>query len=150
MTDHNMSAMPANGATDEAAMKDWAELLVARARSEGVELTGEDGLLTGLVRQVLQTGLEVEMAEHLGYERHAVEGRGLPNSRNGSSSKRLKTEIGEVDLRVPRDRAGTFEPVTVPKHQRRLDGLSGNVISLYAKKISHLTSADNFVGLRRP
>ena len=123
MTDHNMSAMPANGAADEAAMKDWAELLVARARSEGVELTGEDGLLTGLVRQVLQTGLEVEMAEHLGYERHAVEGRGSQNSRNGSSSKRLKTEIGEVDLRVPRDRAGTFEPVTVPKHQRRLDGL---------------------------
>ena len=86
MTDHNMSAMPANGAADEAAMKDWAELLVARARSEGVELTGEDGLLTGLVRQVLQTGLEVEMAEHLGYERHAVEGRGSGNSRNGSWS----------------------------------------------------------------
>ncbi len=136
MTDHNMSVMPANGAAGEAAMKDWAELLVARARSEGVELTGADGLLTGLVRQVLQTGLEVEMAEHLGYERHAFEGRGTPNSRNGSSPKRLKTEIGEVDLRVPRDRAGTFEPVTVPKHQRRLDGLSGNVISLYAKGLT--------------
>ena len=104
-----------------------------KLRSEGVELTGDGGLLTGLVRQVLQCGLEVEMAEHLGYERHAVEGRGTPNSRNGSSPKRVKTEVGEVDLRVPRDRAGTFEPVTVPKHQRRLDGLSGNVISLYAK-----------------
>ena len=136
MTDHNMSVMPANGAADEAAMKDWAELLVARARSESVELTGEDGLLTGLVRQVLQTGLEVEMAEHLGYERHAVEGRGSGNSRNGSSPKRVITEIGEVGLRVPRDRAGTFEPVTVPKHQRRLDGLSANVISLYAKGLT--------------
>ena len=136
MTDQTMSAVPANGAADEAAMRDWAELLVARARGEGVELTGEDGLLTGLVRQVLQCGLEVEMAEHLGYERHAPEGRGTPNSRNGSSPKRLKTEVGEVDLRVPRDRAGTFEPVTVPKHQRRLDGLSGNVISLYAKGLT--------------
>ena len=136
MTDQSMSAMPANGAADEAAMRDWAELLVARARAEGVELTGNGGLLTGLVRQVLQTGLEVEMAEHLGYERHAPAGRGTPNSRNGSSPKRVKTDIGEVDLRVPRDRAGTFEPVTVPKHQRRLEGLSGNVISLYAKDLT--------------
>jgi len=131
-----MSAVPANGAADEAAMKDWAELLVTRARSEGVELTDDGGLLTGLVRQVMQCGLEVEMAEHLGYERHAPEGHGTPNSRNGSSSKRVKTEVGEVDLRVPRDRAGTFEPVTVPKHQRRLEGLSGNVISLYAKGLT--------------
>ncbi len=96
MTDHNMPAVPADGAAGEAAMKDWAELLVARARSECVELTGEDGLLTGLVRQVLQTGLEVEMAEHLGYERHAPEGRGTLNCRNGSSPKRVTTEIGEI------------------------------------------------------
>ena len=136
MTDQNMPAVPANGAADEAAMRDWAEFLIARARSEGVELTGDGGLLTGMVRQVLQTGLEVEMAEHLGYERNAPEGRGTPNSRNGSSPKRVKTEVGEVDLRVPRDRAGTFEPVTVPKHQRRLEGLSGNVISLYAKGLT--------------
>ena len=120
MTDQNMPAMPATDAAGDAAMRDWAELLVARARSEGVELTGDGGLLTGLVRQVLQCGLEVEMAEHLGYERHAPEGRGTPNSRNGSSPKRVTTEIGQVDLRVPRDRAGTFTPVTVPKHQRRL------------------------------
>ena len=136
MTDQILSAMPATEAAGEAAMKDWAELLVARARTEGVELTGEGGLLTGLVRQVLQTGLEVEMAEHLGYERHAVEGRGSGNSRNGTTPKTVTTEIGQVDLRVPRDRAGTFAPVTVPKHQRRLDGLSGNVISLYAKGLT--------------
>ena len=82
MTDQNMSALPANEAADEAAMRDWAERLVAQARREGVELTGDGGLLTGLVRQVLQTGLEVEMAEHLGYERHAPEGRGTPKLRN--------------------------------------------------------------------
>ena len=91
MTDQNLSAMPANGSADEAAMRDWAELPVARARTEGVELTDDGGLLAGLVRQVLQTGLEVEMAEHLGYERNAPEGRGTPNSLNGSSPKRVKT-----------------------------------------------------------
>lgn len=118
---------------DEPAMRDWAAELVARARAEGVELTGDDGLLTALVRQVLQTGLEVEMTDHLGYEPHAVEGRGSGNSRNGSYPKTVTTEIGQVDLRVPRDRNASFDPVTVRKGQRRLDGLTGNVISLYAK-----------------
>ena len=82
-------------------MRDWAAELVARARAEGVELTGDNGLLTGLVRQVLQTGLEVEMTDHLGYERHAVEGRGSGNSRNGSTPKTVTTEVGKVELRVP-------------------------------------------------
>ena len=117
-------------------MEDWAESLVARAREEGVELTGEGGLLTGLVRQVLQTGLEVEMTDHLGYEPHDPVGRGSGNSRNGYSPKRVTTDVGPVDLQVPRDRDGSFSPVTVPKHQRRLDGLSGNVISLYAKGLT--------------
>ena len=118
---------------DEPAMRAWATELVEQARTEGVELTGDNGLLTALVRQVLQTGLEVEMTDHLGYEPHAVAGRGSGNSRNGSYPKTVTTEIGKVDLRVPRDRNATFEPVTVPKGQRRLDGLSGNVISLYAR-----------------
>ena len=125
------SLVPAGG--DPASMDAWAVELVARARDEGVALTGDGGLLTDLMRSVLQRGLEVEMAEHLGYERHAVEGRGSGNSRNGTYPKTVTTEIGEIELAVPRDRAGTFEPATVPKHQRRLDGLSGNVISLYAK-----------------
>jgi putative transposase len=118
---------------DEPAMRDWAAELVERARTDGVELTGENGLLTALVRQVLQTGLEVELTDHLGYEPHAVEGRRSGNSRNGSYPKTVTTDIGNVDLRVPRDRIGSFEPVTVPKGQRRLAGLSANVISLYAK-----------------
>jgi putative transposase len=121
---------------DEPTMRDWADELVARARSEAVELTGDNGLLTALVRQVLQTGLEVEMTDHLGYQRHAVEGRGSGNSRNGTTPKTVTTEIGQVRLDVPRDRNATFEPVTVRKGQRRLDGLSGNVISLYAKGMS--------------
>jgi transposase-like protein len=114
-------------------MRDWAAELVERARTDGVELTGENGLLTALVRQVLQTGLEVELTDHLGYEPHAAQGRGSGNSRNGSYPKTVTTDIGTVDLRVPRDRNGSFEPVTVPKGQRRLAGLSANVISLYAK-----------------
>src|SRR5438270_12674944 len=116
-------------AGDDAAMRAWAEELVARARDEGVELTGDNGLLTGLVRQVLQTGLEVEMSDHLGYERHAPQGKGTGNSRNGSYPKTVTTDIGKVDLRVHRDRNASFEPVTVPKGQRRLDGLAGQVIS---------------------
>jgi len=118
---------------DEPAMREWADALVAQARSEGVDLTGENGLLTALVRQVLQTGLQVELTDHLGYEPHAVEGRGSGNSRNGSYPKTVTTEIGKVTLEMPRDRAGTFEPQTVPKGVRRLDGLNANVISLYAK-----------------
>ena len=61
---------------DTPAMRDWAAELVARAGHDGVALTGDDGLLTALVRQVLQTGLEIEMTDHLGYQPHAVEGRG--------------------------------------------------------------------------
>lgn len=132
-TDETGLVPASRGLPDDAAMREWAEELVARARAEGVELTGDGGLLTGLVRQVLQTGLEVELEEHLGYELYDPAGRNSGNSRNGTSRKTVKTEIGEVELAVPRDRNGTFEPVTVPKHQRRLDGLAGNVISLYAK-----------------
>jgi putative transposase len=121
---------------DVPAMREWAEELVERARTQGVELTGDNGLLTALIRQVLQTGLEVELSDHLGYEPHAVAGRGSGNGRNGSYPKTVTTEINQVDLRVPRDRNGSFEPVTVPKGQRRLDGLTDNVISLYAKRMT--------------
>ena len=121
---------------DEPAMQAWAQALVEQARTQGVELTGDDGLLTALIRRVLQTGLNVELSDHLGYQRHAVAGRGSGNSRNGSYPKTVTTEIGKVTLDVPRDRNGTFDPVTVPKGQRRLDGLNANVISLYAKGMS--------------
>ena len=114
-------------------LRDFAAALVTQARSEGIALTGDNGLLTGLVREVLQAGLDTEMTEHLGYERHAVEGRGSGNSRNGFYSKTLNTEIGAVGLEVPRDRNGSFEPAIVPKGQRRVEGLAGAVISLYAK-----------------
>src|SRR5437588_10323765 len=82
---------------DAPARREWAEMLVARARDEGVDLTGEGGLLTAMVRQVLQTGLEVELADHLGYEPYDPAGRGSGNSRNGSYPKTVTTEIGDVE-----------------------------------------------------
>jgi transposase-like protein len=112
-------------------LRDWAEVLVSRAREDGVELMGEGGLLTELTRQVLQTGLEVEMQQHLGYAPHEAAGRGSGNSRNGSYPKTITTDIGPVTVAVPRDRNGLFEPDTIPKYQRRLDGLVGNILSLY-------------------
>jgi len=91
-------------AGDTPAMRELAEQLVARARAEGVELTGDDGLLTAMIRQVLQTGLEVELSDHLGYEPHDPAGRGSGNSRNGTSRKTVTTDVGDVELAVPRDR----------------------------------------------
>ena len=133
MTNHKRSdrlPVPRYAAPEVPAMQDWAEALVAQARSEGVSLTGEGGLLTAMIRQVLQTGLEVEMTEHLGFESRDPASRGAANVRNGRYPKTVATEIGDVEVLMPRDRAGSFEPVTIPKHARRLDGLAGNVISL--------------------
>lgn len=117
-------------------MNGLAEQLVDQARSEGIALTGEGGLLPQLIARVLETGLAVEMTDHLGYEPNAAEGNNTGNSRNGSFPKTVTTEVGEVDLRVPRDRAGTFDPVLVPHGERRVDGLAGQVISLYGQGLT--------------
>lgn len=108
-----------------------ADELVGEARQHGVQLTGADGLLTALTRQVLQSALEAEMAVHLGHDRNQVSSTG--NVRNGSYPKTVRTEIGEVTVDVPRDRDGSFDPKIVPKHQKRLAGFDEAVISLYAK-----------------
>lgn len=128
------STAPATEAEpDPELLRDFAEALVERARAGRVNLTGEGGLLTDLVQRVLQVGLDVEMSDHLGYDQNDITGRGSGNSRNGSYPKTITTEIGPVQVDMPRDRNGSFEPATVPKYTRRLDGLTGNVISLYAK-----------------
>jgi transposase-like protein len=115
------------------ARRELAEQLVEEARATGVSLVGPGGLLADITRRVLETGLEVEMSEHLGYEKHAVEGRDGANSRNGTRAKTVITEVGPVELAVPRDRDGTFEPQTVRKRQRRLEGVDAMVISLCAR-----------------
>jgi putative transposase len=112
-----------------------AEELVARAREQGLSLTGPDGLLKQLTKQVLETALDQEMTEHLGHEKHGQPVAG--NVRNGGRSKTVLTEAtGEVGVEVPRDRAGTFEPQIVRKRQRRLTGVDEIVLSLYAKGLT--------------
>lgn len=100
-------------------------------------MTGPGGLLKALTKTVIETALDEEMAEHVGYDKHAAEGRNRSNSRNG---KRLKTVItdscGPVEIEVPRDWDGTFEPVVVMKRQRRLSDVDTVVLSLYAKGLT--------------
>jgi transposase-like protein len=113
-----------------------AEELVERARNEGVELVGPNGLLSGLTKNVLEAGLEAEMSEHLGYDRHDPAGKNTGNSRNGTRSKKVLTDVGPVEIEVPRDRDGSFEPHLVKKRQRRLTGVDEMVISLVAKGLT--------------
>jgi transposase-like protein len=113
-----------------------AQDLVARARADGVELVGPGGLLTGLTKTVLETALEAEMAEHVGYDKHDRAGRNGENSRNGTRAKTVLTEVGPVEIEVPRDRDGSFEPVIVRKRQRRLEGIDQLVLSLTARGLT--------------
>jgi putative transposase len=105
---------------------------MARVDEGGLALTGAGGFLPELTRRVLEAGLQAELTDHLGYEKHDPAGRGSPNSRNGSTPKTMASEIGEFDLNTPRDRGGSFEPRLVPKGTRRIGGLSEMIISLYA------------------
>jgi putative transposase len=98
----------------------------------GLRLTGEGGFLPELVKAVLERALAAELTGHLGYEKGDPAGRGTPNSRNGTTPKTLATEVGDIGLAVPRDRAGTFEPRLVPKGSRRAGGLDDMIISLYS------------------
>jgi transposase-like protein len=116
-----------------------AEELLARAQSDGVELLGPDGLLCQVTNAVLERALAEEMSEHLGYEKHDPAGRGSGNSRNGVSGTRLVTEIGGIDLEVPRDRSGSFSSQIVRKGQARLDGFNDRIIALYARGLTTLT-----------
>lgn len=129
-------ATPSDDTYSERPERLLAEQLVEQARADGRSLVGPGGLLSDLTKQVLETGLEVEMDEHLGYAKHTVEGRNHGNSRNGTRSKTVITEIGPIGLDVPRDRDGSFEPATVRKNQRRLDGVDAMVISLHAKGLT--------------
>src|SRR6478609_2083532 len=111
--------------------------LVRQARERGLSLTGPDGLLKQLTKTVVETALDEEMTEHLGYEKHDPAGAGSGNIRNGTRVKSVLTEAtGQVDIEVPRDRASTFEPQIVKKRQRRLSGVDEIVLSLYAKGLT--------------
>ncbi|WP_163550871.1 IS256 family transposase, partial [Candidatus Frankia nodulisporulans] len=111
--------------------------LVGQARAQGLQLSGEGGLLQQLTKIVLESALDGELTEHLGYDRHDPAGANSGNSRNGSRSKTVLTDVGPVEIEVPRDRAGSFEPVVVKKRQRRLSGVEDMVLSLSAKGLTH-------------
>ena len=110
-----------------------ADRLIAQAQEQGVELLGEGGLLKQMTKAILERSLAIELTDHLGYEEGDPAGAGSGNSRNGTTAKRLLTEAGHLDLEVPRDRNATFDPQTVRKGQRRLDGVDKLVMGLYAR-----------------
>jgi putative transposase len=139
-------AAPASGSA-RAAINEMLEAglldeVMDRVDAGGLALTGEGGFLPEMIKAVLERGLAVELTEHLGYEKGDPGGRGSGNSRNGTTGKTVATEVGDVPLDVPRDRAGSFEPRLVPKGARRAGGLDKMIISLYAggmtvRDISH-------------
>jgi putative transposase len=106
--------------------------LMARVDAGELQLTGEGGFLPGLIKAVLERGLAAELTDHVGYEKGDPAGRGSGNSRNGTTPKTVASEVGDIALDTPRDRAGTFEPRLVPKGARRVGGLDEQIISLYA------------------
>src|SRR4051795_13133360 len=112
-----------------------AAAMVAEAKARGLELTGPTGLLKLFTKNVLETALNEEMTEHLGHEKNQAEpGRESTNVRNGSRGKTVISDAaGEVQMGVPRDREGTFEPQIVKKRQRRLTEVDEIVLSLYSK-----------------
>ncbi|GAA1874433.1 hypothetical protein GCM10009751_37520 [Myceligenerans crystallogenes] len=123
---------------NEEQTQEFAQRLVEQSRAEGIDLVGPGGVLSGLTKQVLETALEAEMADHLGYEHSDREGKpdSGTNERNGRRSKTVVTEIGPVEIEVPRDRDGTFDPKIVRKRQRRLSGIDEIVLSLTARGLT--------------
>ena len=110
--------------------------LVADFNGDAEDLLGKNGLMMQFKKRVVEAMLEGEMTAHLGYEPSDPLGNGTGNSRNGRSAKKVQSKDGEIDLEVPRDRIGSFEPQVVKKRQRRIDGIDDMIISLYARGLS--------------
>ncbi|MCB1257629.1 MAG: IS256 family transposase [Microthrixaceae bacterium] len=123
---------PERAAVQELVDNGLLDELMEKVSSDGLALTGEGGFLPAMIKAVLERGLQAELSDHLGYEKGDPAGRGAANSRNGSTPKTLASEVGDIALDTPRDRAGTFEPRLVPKGSRRVGGLDDMIISLYA------------------
>jgi putative transposase len=123
--------------TGEVAEERLVAELAAWARAEGLQMTGAGGLLARLTKRVFEAALEGEMDDHLGYGKHDPVGRDGGNSRNGARAKTVLTEVGPVELEVPRDRDASFTPQLVKKRQRRLGGVDDMVLSLSAKGLTH-------------
>jgi putative transposase len=100
------------------------------------DILGEHGLLRQLTKRVVERALEAELTAHLGYAPHARNGSSSGNCRNGKGKKTVHTETAQLDIEVPRDRDGSFEPQLVKKRQRRLEGFDDKVLALYARGLS--------------
>ncbi|EFQ84172.1 transposase, Mutator family [Aeromicrobium marinum DSM 15272] len=124
--------LPGAKAAAEFAASGALDGLFAKIDAGEIELTGDGGFIPGLIKATLERGLQAELTSHLGYEKGAPEASAVPNSRNGTTPKKVATQTGDVDLAIPRDRDGSFTPVLVPKGSRRLSGLDEMIISLYA------------------
>lgn len=107
------------------------ELLEGHTSPE--DILGEAGLLTQLTKRVAERALQAEMNQHLGYDKHDRKGHNTGNSRNGNTRKSVRSIHGDIELEIPRDRNGTFEPQLVRKHDKQLNGFDDRIISLYAK-----------------
>ena len=121
---HNIDNTKINAAVD----------MLIESDSEFANILGKEGLIKQLSKCILERALEAEMQAHLGYDRY--ERNASENARNGSFKKNLTTENGQLELEVPRDRKGSFEPVIVKKKQTKIEGLDDKIISLYAKGMS--------------
>lgn len=114
-------------------------------------MLGEEGLLEQLKKNLIERALGAELSEHLGYEKGDPAGRGSGNNRNGFSAKTVLMDDGEIEVSVPRDRSGTFEPQLIPKGQTRFDGFDDRILSLYARGMTvreiqcHLTELTGLI-----
>lgn len=120
-----------------------AKELVALLAEECTSMADVQAMLKGLFKGTIEQMLEAEMEEHLGYEKHNVLGNNSGNSRNGYGKKTLKTELGETDISVPRDRNGEFEPQIIEKRQTRSDDLESRILAMYAKGMSNRDIEDH-------
>lgn len=107
------------------------ELLETYRKPE--DLLGEEGILRELTKRLVERALDAEMTEHLGYAKHAIEGEGTGNNRNGYGGKTITGKSGSTRINVPRDRQGDFEPQIIPKRQKRFDGFDDKIISMYSR-----------------
>jgi putative transposase len=114
---------------------DVVDELLAGARTEE-EIVGPGGLLSQLTKRLVERAMEVELTDHVGYDRHEEPPGGTGNTRNGSTPKKLITEHGQVGIDTPRDRQGTFEPKIVRKRQRRFEGFDDKILALYSRGVS--------------
>jgi putative transposase len=114
---------------------DVVDGLLAGARTEE-EIVGPGGLLSQLTKRLVERALEVELTDHVGYDRHHEPPGGTGNTRNGSTPKTLITEHGEVRVDTPRDRDGSFSPKIVRKRQRRFEGFDDKILALYSRGMS--------------